>query len=90
MLVKWITGFLLSAAGANLVLRVLNRLDLSRWYALVEATCQKLSRIGNAKFTKPIYEPFETFFQGILAKTVESANKGFDSDDSENTQGENK
>lgn len=83
MIVKWIVGFLASAAGANLIVRVLNRLDLTRWYDLVETTCHKISRAGNSKFTKLVYEPFETFFQGILTKTVEVANRGFDKDDQE-------
>lgn len=81
MIVKWVTGFLLSAAGANFIVRVLNKLDLSRWYDLVETTCQKISRVGNLKFTKPVYEPFETFFQGIMTKTVEVANRGLNKDD---------
>ncbi len=70
-----------SGLGAHVFARILNALPTGPWLAFCRATCARISAIGNASLFRPLYEPFETFFQGLLVETVKAMDEGFDGDD---------
>lgn len=70
-----------SGAGANLLARVLNRIPLGGWYAVVRATFRGVSLVGNTRFGRPLWKPFEAWLENFIGKTADAARGGLDSDD---------
>lgn len=77
----WGLGFIGTAAGASIILRLVNRIPLGPWLFLCEKTAATISRIGNMRIGRLLYEPFETWFQNALTETVKAINRGVDKDD---------
>lgn len=76
-------AFITSGVGINIILRLINKIPLQKLYDILEATSKTVSQMGNLKFTRPLWEPVETFFQGALKGSVEAINRGLDADDNE-------
>lgn len=73
--------FLGSGVGLSLLARILNLIPLERWYKIVKEAARRVSALGNARFTRLVYEPIETFFQNAVSGTIQAINEGLDSDD---------
>lgn len=79
----WLTlaGLLLSSgAGANVLARILNRIPLGPWFAVLEVVGRGASRMGNMKFSRPLWEPIETWFIKALAGSVQALANGLQAD----------
>ena len=76
-------AFITSGIGINIILRLINKIPLDKLYAVLEASAKGASVAGNMKFTKPLWEPLETFFQKALSGAVDAINRGLDSDDND-------
>lgn len=82
----WTVAFITSGLGINIILRLINKIPLEKIYAIIEETAKTVSRMGNLKFTQPLWEPIETFIQKALTGSLEAVNRGFDSDDNQKTE----
>lgn len=69
-----------SGAGANVLARILNKVPLGPWFKLLEGVGRTASRVGNLRFHKPLWEPFETWFLKALTGSVNALAAGLQSD----------
>ena len=83
-------AFITSGLGINIILRLINKVPLDKIYAMLESSARAASVAGNLKFTKPLWEPVETFLQGALKGSLDAINRGFDADDVETKEEETK
>lgn len=70
-------AFLLSSGiGAQVAIRLLNLLPLAWWYATVETVFFGISVVGGHRFTRPLWDPVENWFEAFLGKTMDAARRG--------------
>ncbi len=70
-------AFVLSSGiGAQLAIRLLNLLPLAWWYATVETVFYGISVAGGSRFTRPLWDPVEEWFEAFMGKTVDAARRG--------------
>lgn len=72
--------FMASGMGANALVRVLNLIPLGWWYSVVKTFFSGVSRIGNMRFGRPLWQPFEEWLEKFLGGTMDAAREGLDSD----------
>lgn len=77
-----------SGAGANLLVRGLNRVPLGPWYAAVRLIFLGVSRAGNTRLGRPLWEPFEVWLENFICKTADAAREGLEADDAPVTGGQ--
>jgi hypothetical protein len=74
-------GLAFTALGARLALKLANKMNWEPIFAAVEAAGVTASRIGNAKFNAPFWEPIETFLQEKVDVIWFRFKKGLDTDE---------
>ena len=79
----WTVMLLGTGFGASIIARLLNKIPLDKWYDLCRATSYGISVVLNKKLTKKIWEPLETFFEGVILGTAQAIVEGFDRDDND-------
>jgi hypothetical protein len=76
-----IGGMAFTALGARLALKVANKMNWEPIFAAVEAAGAAISKLGDAKFNAPFWEPIETFLEEKVDVIWARFKKGLDIDE---------